>query len=140
MDSSKELIAMCDCPEIQEGWEPKVGDRNIRRNEKAQRLGLSEFLQREELMTVGPAIVRKESIFLPSVSWLLRAIQQNLSLADNLCLTCWPHVTGDGKVSWKWTARIIGPIHKQAFHLVWESPPCNSPDKALMCVYKWQQE
>lgn len=27
MDS--ELIKMCDCPEIQDGWEPKVGDRYV---------------------------------------------------------------------------------------------------------------
>lgn len=29
-----ELIKMCDCPEIQDGWEPKVGDRvYIKRHE-----------------------------------------------------------------------------------------------------------
>lgn len=143
----KELIAMCDCPEIQDGWSPQIrdlvktdnglgyvthiGDPKAGGELGSYRVEYSnesdwdwEWITKEGIGNNKDTQVHP--IFLPSVSWLLREIEVGQAGFVN--------VTRDRGGYYS-----VSIDYDRASGKDYHSPICDSPEKALVHVFMWQK-
>jgi len=106
----KELIAMCDCPEIQE---PLFATKNDYPNSGEE----VDYLWAPDGSPVCVATVR----------WLLREIENNLKECERLQLTS------------GWIAELHEGHSPYLSDLLFSSSAQDSPDKALTHVLLWQK-
>lgn len=126
----KELIAMCDCPEIQEAYcPPKMGEAHVWWDKRYKEI-------RKAIWDLESEAARceflNEFVFLPSVSWLLREIE----VGENC--RCELHKSADRRffaayVTWK------VPCGEHDETVEYSSEFYDSPDKALLHVFMWQK-
>ena len=108
----KELIAMCDCPEIQE------------------RIGFENWDHDAVTARDGSFPVEGDTVFLPSVSWLLREIE-----ATEGCVLLCKELADSDDVMQYWAQFTKYGEEPDTFN----SPNCDSPDKALLHILMWQK-
>ena len=132
----KELIAMCDCPEIQDCWKPTVGDVIGISDKQSGVVSKNTLILENRDVNIGSASFNKrwpDAVFLPSVSWLLREIEvgkhQIVQVDKDETPQFCASFLDESKYDIVYSARAIQ----------FGSPPCNSPEVALLHVLMWQK-
>ena len=112
----KEYIAMCNCPEIQEKWEPKVGDRMVFKDES------EEQIVDDIAIRYAKDYPQENVIYIPRIEDVLEWLGdgfRTLQLSNSGFVCFFYHTSSRRTFKSKWADTAVKAVLKAYMHLLY---------------------